>query len=150
MNTTQISAAKLSALVAFYNLHVAAHGGTPVAKFADRKTAERRVAVLAAKVEAAQAEAAKAARAPKVPAKKAPATTNVKRAEAISKSWQDPAVASARAERTKVVVDGTPYPSVRQAFFALGLPDSKHIKFRLELKRNGKASILGRNFKIAA
>lgn len=147
MNTTQISAAKTTELVAFYNLHAASHGLKPVAKFADRKTAERRVAELAAKVEAAQAAAAAAAKpASKAAAKKAPAD----RSAAISRSWEDKVVAAKRATHHKVVVDGSIYRSVRAAFEALGLPLGSHIKFRMELKSAGAKKFADHSFSIVA
>lgn len=48
--------------------------------------------------------------------------------------------------RTHVKVNGVEYRSVREAFKALGLPDSKHIKFRMELKAAGKKSFDGKVF----
>ncbi len=48
MNSINVSTAKTSELVAFYNKHAS----KPVSKFADRKTAERRVAALLAELSA--------------------------------------------------------------------------------------------------
>jgi len=56
----------------------------------------------------------------------------------IAKSWLNPATAAARKERHSVTVNKETYGSVRKAFTALGLPDNKHIKFRGQLKKEGK------------
>lgn len=58
----------------------------------------------------------------------------------ISKSWQDKKVRAARCQRTSVIVNGETYKSVADAFRALRLPMSGHIKLRMELKANGKAT----------
>jgi hypothetical protein len=80
---------------------------------------------------------------------KAPAVS-ADRAMSIAKSWMDKAVAVARAERTSVRVSvpaigsepayKAEFKSVAEAFRKLGLPMSKHIKFRMELKAAGKAA----------
>jgi cell wall-associated NlpC family hydrolase len=62
------------------------------------------------------------------------------RSAAIAASWADPAVKAARSERHHVRVHGVEYRSVREAFKALSLPDSQHIKFRMTLKAAGKAT----------
>lgn len=60
------------------------------------------------------------------------------RSAAIAKSWENDTVASARAARDNVVVEGFgTFRSVAAAFKKIGLPISRHIKFRLELKANG-------------
>jgi len=56
------------------------------------------------------------------------------RGAAIAASWKDPKVAAKRAERTHVKASDQIYRSVREAFEQLGLPLSKHIKFRMSLK----------------
>lgn len=62
------------------------------------------------------------------------------RAEAIANSWKDPEVKAARSERTGVNVEGYgSYRSVPAAFKELGLPMSRMITFRLEVKKNGHA-----------
>lgn len=71
---------------------------------------------------------------------------NSARAAAIRASWADPEVAAKRAARTHVKVNCVEYRSVREAFKALGLPDSKHIKFRMELKASGKKTFDGKVF----
>lgn len=75
---------------------------------------------------------------------------SVKRAESIAESWKDPNVAAKRAQRTAVRVDGVEYRSVRAAFIALGLPLSKHIRFRMALKAAGKAEFEGRVFEVVS
>lgn len=72
------------------------------------------------------------------------------RSEAISKSWADPDVHARRVTRHKVKVNGVEYPSLYQAFVALGLPVSKLIKFRLELKASGKQKFEGNAFVLIA
>jgi hypothetical protein len=73
-------------------------------------------------------------------APQAPAPASADRSAAIAATWADPAVAAARAQRSKVFVEGRgEYRSVKAAFIALGLPVSKHIPFRMKLKANGQA-----------
>jgi hypothetical protein len=117
------SAATTAELLAFFN----AHSGKPVKKFADRKTAERRVNELLATMKAASSD-------------------SPTRAASIAQSWRDPATRASRAEKNKVTADGVEYGSVRKAFAALGLPDSKHIKFRGALKLAGKLNFEGHKF----
>jgi capsule polysaccharide export protein KpsE/RkpR len=63
-------------------------------------------------------------------------------AAGISASWADPEVRDARLTRqgVAVVVGGkaSQYNSTKAAFEALGLPISKHIRFRMKLKEAGK------------
>ena len=60
------------------------------------------------------------------------------RSAAIAASWADKDVAARRAERHSVVVEGKgEFKSVREAFVRLGLPISKHIRFRMALKAAG-------------
>ena len=59
-------------------------------------------------------------------------------AAAVSATWQDPAVAAARNLKSKVKVGGELYRSTLAAFEHLGLPINQHIKFRAELKAEGK------------
>lgn len=65
---------------------------------------------------------------------KAPTRT---RAEGVSHSWKDPAVAEARKQRHAVSVGGVVYKSVTEAFKALDLPLNRHIAFRAQLKADG-------------
>jgi len=62
---------------------------------------------------------------------------------AIAASWNDPLVAQKRMTRHGVMVtcnsSTAEYKSVRAAFAALGLPDSKHIRFRMLVKEHGTA-----------
>lgn len=71
-------------------------------------------------------------------AKAEPKTERKSNAEGVANSWRDASVVEARLKRdgVSVEVDGalTEYRSVRQAFNELGLPDSKHIRFRMKLK----------------
>ncbi len=73
--------------------------------------------------------------------KKAPASGS--NSAGVAASWQDPAVAAARLTRDGVRVtfkeDVSDFKSVREAFRAFRLMDSKHIRFRGILKANGKA-----------
>jgi TPP-dependent indolepyruvate ferredoxin oxidoreductase alpha subunit len=68
--------------------------------------------------------------------------------EAVRKTWLRPEVAAARRERHAVMVDGVRYGSVRKAFTALGLPNSKHIAFRGRLKALGKLKYESHTFVI--
>lgn len=72
------------------------------------------------------------------------------RGAAIAASWADPDVKAARATKHHVSVAGTEYNSVHAAFTALGLPLNKVIKFRAELKANGKAEFDNHKFVIVA
>ncbi|EOO0160690.1 hypothetical protein BO117_RS13730 [Escherichia coli] len=59
--------------------------------------------------------------------------------EGIAKSWDNKEVAQKRLTRNGVMVEGVgEFKSVRVAFAALGLPDSKHIRFRMKLKEAGR------------
>ena len=59
--------------------------------------------------------------------------------EGIAKSWDNKEVAQKRLTRNAVMVEGVgEFKSVRVAFAALGLPDSKHIRFRMKLKEAGR------------
>lgn len=73
---------------------------------------------------------------------------NEARSEGVKKSWADEAVKAARSSRHAVEVGGVRYRSVREAFKALGLPDSKHIKFRGELKKAGEGVFEGHDFQL--
>jgi len=137
--------AKTAELVAFYN----EHAEKPVTKFADRKTAEKRVIDLLRTLTATKAPEPKAPKEPKEP--KAPADpeqTRAKMSEAQRALWQVEDVRAARCERSAVMVDGEEYRSVRAAFAELGLPMSKHIKFRGELKEAGKLEAFGCEWEI--
>lgn len=65
-----------------------------------------------------------------------PAATN---AERVQRTWSDPAVSAARNTRSgvRVTVNGasTEHRSTFAAFQHYALPESKHVKFRAELKR---------------
>ena len=79
---------------------------------------------------------------------KAPADSAT-RSAAIAASWLDPEVAARRAERTAVVCEGVIYASVAKAFRVLGLPPTRIIPFRGEIKAAGKAVIGKYSFKVA-
>lgn len=72
------------------------------------------------------------------------------RSAGVAASWTNPEVKAARSTRHAVAVDGVEYRSVREAFAALGLPMSKHIKFRGELKKAGEGVFEGHDFKLVA
>jgi hypothetical protein len=57
-----------------------------------------------------------------------------KRAAGTSATWQDPEVRAKRTQRHGVEVDGVYYKSVGDAYLQLGLPMSKCIAHRIELK----------------
>jgi hypothetical protein len=63
-------------------------------------------------------------------------------AEGIAASWADPTVRAERLNRQAVVVitknGAHQHNSTKAAFEALGLPLSKHIRFRMKLKEAGK------------
>lgn len=117
-----VKTATTKQLVEFYNQNAT----QPVKKFSDRKTAERRVKQML----------------------DAQPRTNTAHGEAIRNSWQNPDVRERRSQRHKVVVDGEEYDSVRAAFVALGLPLSKHIKFRMELKAAGQLNAHGHDWRV--
>lgn len=64
-------------------------------------------------------------------------------AAGIAASWNDAKVAEARLTRNGVIVEwngkSEEFKSVRAAFLALNLPDSKHIRFRMKVKEAGSA-----------
>lgn len=144
----QLEAMSSKELVALFN----EHSRKPVTKFSDRKTAVKRVfdALLEEQQQDSNAKPQAivvkviAAKSPKSPKLSDLANMNTKpakakveskdRSAAIAASWADPVIAAKRAERTHVKASGTLYRSVREAFEQLGLPLSKHIKFRMELK----------------
>lgn len=70
-------------------------------------------------------------------------------AAGVAASWADPKVVEARLKRDGVFVKvgdsatATEYRSVRKAFEELGLPDSKHIRFRMKLKEARNADFEG-------
>ena len=71
---------------------------------------------------------------------KAPANSET-RSKAIAATWENDKIAAARSARDSVVVDGKgTFRSVAAAFKALGLPMSKHIKFRIDVKSNGSGT----------
>lgn len=134
MKTIDVASAKTSELVTFYN----SHSDKPVKKFSDRKTAERRVNDLLDELydgpEVFGVDDTPAPTAPAAPTKAAD------RSEGIRRSWQDPEVAAKRAQRSAVAVDGHEYKSVGAAFRALELPMNECIRFRIELKAQGRIS----------
>lgn len=63
--------------------------------------------------------------------------------QAIAASWTDPEIAAKRMTRHHITVTvngkSADYKSVAAAFGALGLPMSKHIRFRMKVKSEGAA-----------
>jgi hypothetical protein len=78
------------------------------------------------------------------------------RSAAIAKSWLNVSVAAARAQRTQVrVVDEAAgeigyYKSLAKAWYAYGLPMSKHIAFRMALKAAGAKDFGPYKFSVVA
>lgn len=58
----------------------------------------------------------------------------------VAASWKKPETRARRLTRNAVECDGVEYGSLFKAFCALGLPESKHIKFRVALKVSGAAT----------
>jgi hypothetical protein len=90
----------------------------------------------------------------------APANTAEKRSKGVAASWLDPEVRKARITHHGVLVSGVdpasnqrfenrPFKSVRAAFKALGLNDSKHIPFRAQVKAAGEGVFDGFDFVLA-
>ena len=81
---------------------------------------------------------------------------SVKRSQAISETWNDKAIAEKRAKRHQVRVTGVAFDrkidqvfnSVPSAFKTLGLPYQKHIAFRGDLVKAGRAPWGTLNFEI--
>jgi hypothetical protein len=80
----------------------------------------------------------KVAATPKKAKEPKPDAARSSNAAGVAASWADASVASARLQRDGVSVTAGPETttpkSVREAFRAYRLPDSKHIRFRLKLK----------------
>ena len=125
-----LETAKTSEIVAIFN----AHSDKPVKRFSDRKTAIKRTTDLLLAI---------AAELPQEAAKK---ETGAKPtlSESIAKSWNNPETAARRLTRHGVIAfiddKAVPFGSLRKAFAALRLPDSKHIAFRQVLKAKGEAT----------
>ncbi|QDH49598.1 hypothetical protein KYLE_4 [Pantoea phage Kyle] len=159
MNTIDVATASTKELVEFYNLH----SEKPVKKFADRATAEKRVTALvnalaweddnvrpvvvhsprpvkaeepAPDYDAMTDEEFEA----KVKSELVEEKTSERKSnsEGIKASWGNEKVFEARMTRNGVIVKWgdkeEEFKSVRAAFTALNLPDSKHIRFRMKLK----------------
>jgi len=136
--------------------------GKSIKKFSDRKAGERQLAaarsmadtkkLLGGKPTTPAPEAKKETVAtPKAAAKKPQPRVNIdSRSTAIANSWQDKKIAAKRAERSNVSVAGHgQFRSVKEAFEKIGLPLSKHIKFRMHLKAEQTATFEdeGKKFK---
>ena len=133
-----VNTATTAELIAKYNELT----GKNITKFSSREAGERQV-LKAMDAAAAAKTGVRVVRitdmAPTQPSTKKPKQPKQPkqpsdRGAAIAASWKDPKVAAKRAERTHVKASGQIYRSVREAFEALGLPLSKHIRFRMELK----------------
>lgn len=71
--------------------------------------------------------------------------TPAERADSVSATWEDDAVRAARSTRDSVWAglagsELIEYKSVRVAFAELALPDSKHVRFRGQLKKSRRES----------
>lgn len=140
-------------MVAEYNMLT----GKSIKKFSSRGAGEKQLAAARKAHAKPGSEIGKLAMlATKPKAAKEPSSSNT-RSASTADSWKDKDVAAARKERTAVRVKGTAangktvdeeFGSVRKAFAALGLPDSKHGTFRLILKANGRAKFLDLNFSV--
>lgn len=127
---------------------------SPVKRFADRKSAERRtlevVELIVIEYGSAPVigEGAEPAAAPKNPKTEKPAVKGSNSA-GITKSWEDPAIAAKRAQRSAVEADGVQYGSVNKAYKALELDTKDLIQFRMLLKETGSQKDAdGRKWKI--
>jgi hypothetical protein len=132
-----ISTASAAELVAFFNANCERAGMKPVKKFADRKTAERRVDAMIAALPAA-----------KIDKDEKPSGSI---SEGVKASWSNPEVKAARSERTNIFAGRAGqemqyFRSVREAFRFFGLPDSKHIKFRMAFKAGTQDAFEGVTF----
>lgn len=67
---------------------------------------------------------------------------------AIAASWNNEETRAKRSQRNAVLVDGIEYRSVKAAFIALDMPLKMHIKFRMELKAEGKMDWAGKTWEI--
>lgn len=145
--TFSTTTATTAELVAKYN----ELSGKTIKKFSSRAAGEKQVEALLAKSHhtdtAAKAvkgtktvAAPKAAKAEKVPRVKKEKVAKVPadRSESIRRSWSNKDTHDARSARHNVTVNGEEYRSVSAAFTALKLPMGQHIKFRMELKAEGK------------
>lgn len=160
-DTINVSAAKTSELVDFYNRHAHLFGKHQVSKFSDRATAELRVKQMLADIAALPDDET-------VTATEAPGETSateatsdkkeqeaqderdIRRSAAIAASWQNADVREARSTRYNVYVDGVEYASVAKAFAALSLPKSKIVSFRALLVKHGVQAIEGHKFTLAS
>jgi hypothetical protein len=76
--------------------------------------------------------------------------TNPVRAAGTRRSWDNIEVFEKRRERTNVEVDGHGrFRSVGAAFKAIGLPMTKHIAFRQDLKKQKNLEFQGLMFRVA-
>lgn len=125
--------ASVKGILAVYNRFAP----TPVARFSDRKTAVRRTLALLNDVLTLTPEEKEEEAAPEVAAPKS-------LSESITLSWANPEIARKRLTRNGVIAyvgdKAIEFKSLRVAFEALKLPDSKHIAFRQILKREKSAT----------
>ncbi len=92
----------------------------------------------AKKATAKKEKAAPSSRKAAKPAAERKPRSDADRSASVAKSWNDPKVAKARAQRHKVKVGGEVYNSVFAAMTALKLPTGRCIPFRAKLKESGK------------
>lgn len=71
-------------------------------------------------------------------------TVSSRRSAGVARSWTDPATRQARITKHAVICDGVEYSSLEVAFKALGLPMSKFIGFRKDLKA-AKEQVFGKH-----
>ena len=133
-----ISRAVLVSSIAFVNDEVSTvkeilevynrFASAPVKRFSDRKTAVRRTLAL---LDTLLVDYPEEVEAPK------------SLSASIAKSWADPVIAEKRLTRNGVIAyvgdEAIEFKSLRVAFAALRLPDSKHIAFRQILKAEKEA-----------
>ena len=143
--TINVSEAKTSELVEFYNEHSQSRA---ITKFSDRKTAEMRVELLLKVMREEAEDAGLIAPQKEVVEKTDDETPNADRSSAIAKSWTNKETHAKRCQRSAVEVDGVQYGSVNKAFIALGLPSKEHIAFRGILKEAGTTKAYDRTWKI--
>lgn len=149
----QLEAATTAQLVAFYN----ESADTPVKRFSDKPTAIKRCAPYlkeekktvkntykrATKEDLDHLFGKKEAKAAEPVVKRTREESITAHREGVARTWKNPEVAASRLIRNGVTVKingrEVEFQSTRVAFAALGLPDSKHIRFRQVLKAAGEA-----------
>lgn len=134
MHIEEVQNATIEELTAFYN----ANAKTPVEAFDDFPTAAKRVKALIRSIERNANKPPKEEEAPLTPEEEEARKLEIseRRRAAVKASWENPETAAARSARTGVEVDGVYYRSVTDAYEKLGLPGSKCLAHRAELRAN--------------